>query len=699
MTTMAETKRGPIVRRGADGRAAEWRTLGLSQAQLAALALGLIVLLGAALRFYKLGAYSIGNAYYAATVKSMSTSWHNFFFAAYEPGGSVTVDKPPLGFWLQAASAYLFGLNGFTLALPQALAGTLSIVVLYCLVRRPFGRWAGLAAALALATLPVAVSTERNNTIDGLLVFVLLLAAWAFWRAARSGRLAPLLAGAVLVGLGFNVKMLQAFLPLPAFYALYLLGAPLRWGKRLLYLGLATIVLLVVSLSWAVAVDLTPADSRPYVGSSENNSVLELIVGHNGLKRLNLTDFFEGDQGMGDGGGAALQGVAPSDDGSRPAPQPGMHPPASGGAAPPAGSAPPPSDDGAPGGGAPGNGPAGGGRGSEVGQPGWLRLFSEPLVGEAGWLLPLALLGLPLVLVVLGWPWPLTARHLALVLWAGWLLPEVAYFSLNSALFHAYYLIMLGPPLAALVGATAWALWRLARRRRRLAMGLLLGLAAVTLLVQVVALGDQALYLGAVLALALPLLLGGLALLDLGTERGRLALARAGLIPALLSLLVAPLLWAGLTTLNQNPNVALPRSGPDPAGSSRVTATLTGEQAQLLEYLLAHTEPDSYLLAALSSHETSPFILATGRPALTFGGFSGGDDVVTVDRLAGMVEEGELRYVLGGRELNQRKPEIGHWVEANCTAVNAVAGSGSGPGQATTLYDCAAASSASAGGW
>jgi 4-amino-4-deoxy-L-arabinose transferase-like glycosyltransferase len=742
MATTAGTKQGRIVCRNGDAPAAEWRLLGLSQAQVAALGLGLIVLLGAALRFYKLGAYSIGNAYYAATVKSMLTSWHNFFFAAYEPGGSVTVDKPPLGFWLQAVSAYVLGLNGFALALPQALAGTLSIPVLYGLVRCQFGRpakqssglaanqpaglVAGLAAALALATLPVAVSAERNNTIDGVLVLLLLLAAWAFWRAARSGRLAPLLAGAVLVGLGFNVKMLQAFLPLPAFYALYLLGAPLRWGKRLLYLGLATVVLLAVSLSWAVAVDLTPADSRPYIGSSTNNTVLELIVGHNGLKRLNLADFFEGDRAPDGGGtqpgdGAPAGGSAPDDgqgatpldnppplpggdDGGRPAGQPGMRP-SQGGAppdgmpadgVPPAGAAgdgaagdgPPP---GGPGNALPDGGPAGGGRSSEVGQPGWLRLFTQPLVGEAGWLLPLALLGLPLVLVVLGRHWPLTVRHLALVLWAGWLLPEVVYFSLNSGLFHAYYLIMLGPPLAALVGATAWALWRLTQRRRWLALGLLLGLAAVTLLVQIVALGDQALYLGAVLALALPLLLGGLALLDLGTARGRLPLARVGLILALLSLVVGPLLWAGLTTLNQNPDVALPRSGPDTTGGGdRVTATLTGEQAELLDYLLAHAEPDSYLLAALSSHETSPYILATGRPALTFGGFNGGDDVVTVEQLAAMVEGGELRYVLGGRELTQRKPEIGHWVESNCTTVPVGTGSRSGPGQASTLYDCAA---------
>ena len=145
----------------------KWKPLGLSQAQVAVVGLSVVILLGAAWRFYRLGAYSIGNGYYAATVKSRLTSWHNFAFVAYEPGGLVTVDKPPLGFWLQAGSALVFGVNGFALALPQALAGTLSIPLLYGLVKRQFGRWAGLFAALVLAVTPVAVSTERNNTIDG----------------------------------------------------------------------------------------------------------------------------------------------------------------------------------------------------------------------------------------------------------------------------------------------------------------------------------------------------------------------------------------------------------------------------------------------------------------------------------------------------------------------------------------------------
>jgi len=161
----------------------------MTRKQIAAyLGLGLVIVLAAFLRFFRLGAYGVGNAYYAATVQSMLTSWRNFFFASCEPGGSVTVDKPPLGFWVQAASAYVFGINGFALALPQALAGVLSVLLLYVIVKRQFGTLAGLIAAATLAVMPIAVAVERNNAVDGLLVFVLLLATWAFLRAVRRGR-------------------------------------------------------------------------------------------------------------------------------------------------------------------------------------------------------------------------------------------------------------------------------------------------------------------------------------------------------------------------------------------------------------------------------------------------------------------------------------------------------------------------------
>jgi 4-amino-4-deoxy-L-arabinose transferase-like glycosyltransferase len=584
----------------------------------------------------------------------------------------------------------------------------LSIPLLYALVKRQFGQWAGLIAALALAVVPVTVATERNNTIDGLLVFILLLATWAFWRATRSGRLRDLLLGAILVGLGFNIKMLQAFIPLPAFYALYLLGAPQRWWKRVVHLSVATVVLVAISLSWAIAVDLTPAEERPFIGSSSNNSVLELIVGHNGLRRLGLDDLLASDGGAPSGNDAP--GPQPPPTGQRPGhppPPPGgsqmgqppgnrpVPPPTQGSGADNGPAQPPPPSQ-------PGGrnrpGPQPRGPSQEVGAAGWSRLFSEPLVTEASWVLPLALLGIPLLLVVLGPGWPLSDKQLALVLWCGWLLPALAYFSFNSGLFHAYYLIMLGPPLAALVGATAWALWRVCRRRHWLGWASLALFTGVTVAFQVLTLRgypDYATWIGGI---AVALLISGLGILALA-RRARPWVGKIALGTALAATLVAPLVWSGLTTFNTHPNAPLPHSGPDTGQPTRTSTTLSPQREAILDYLLANSAPDSYLVATLSSHGASPYILATGRPVLTFGGFNGNDDVIDAAQLAQMVTDGELRFVLDDQDLTRRKAEIGAWVTDHCTVVTIPGATASpvaagqtfsprGPVQDVVLYDC-----------
>src|SRR5215472_13957763 len=249
-------------------------------------ALALIAVVASFCDFFQLWRNGYGNLYYAAAIRSMLESWHNFFFVSFDPGGFVTVDKPPLGFWIQAASAKLFGFSAFSILLPEALAGVLSVLVLYVLVRRVFGPAAGLLAALFLAITPVSVVTNRNNTIDSLLVLTVLLAAYAVMRAVEAGSLRWLLLSAVLVGLGVNIKMLEAYLVVSALALVYLLGAPLGWWKRLWHLAVAGLAMLAVSLSWVLAVDLTPASARPYVGSSGSNSELALALGYNGIERL-----------------------------------------------------------------------------------------------------------------------------------------------------------------------------------------------------------------------------------------------------------------------------------------------------------------------------------------------------------------------------------------------------------------------------
>src|SRR6516162_3301008 len=255
---------------------------------MAAECIGLVltVALAGGLRLWNLQQNGWGTTYYSAAVRSGMESWHNFFYNSLDPGGFVCVDKPPVAIWIQVLSAKLFGFTQLSVLVPQAVMGTLSVLILWHLVRRRFGPLAAVLAALSLAVMPISVAIERSNNTDACLAFVLLLSGWALLRAAEKGSVWLLMLSMFLVGIGFNTKMLAAFVVLPTFYLVYLLGAPVSWRSRLGDLALASFVLFSVSLSWAVLYDLTPEDDRPYADSTQNNSMLTLIVQHNGVERF-----------------------------------------------------------------------------------------------------------------------------------------------------------------------------------------------------------------------------------------------------------------------------------------------------------------------------------------------------------------------------------------------------------------------------
>jgi 4-amino-4-deoxy-L-arabinose transferase-like glycosyltransferase len=426
--------------------------------------LGLIVVLAAFTSFFQLNLNGYGNTYYAAAVKSMLQSWHNFFFVSFDPGGFVTVDKPPLGLWIQAASAAVFGFSGFSLILPQALAGIACVIMLYYLVRRTFGPVAGLIAAFALAMTPISVVMNRDNNQDMTLVLTMVLGAWAIIRATETGKLRWLLLCALMVGLGFNIKTLEAYMVLPAFGLVYLLGAHQSWRGKLWRLGVALLLLLLVSFAWIFAVDLTPASERPYVGSSQTNSELELLVGYNGLSRL--LGMNNGGIGSGNAGTRTQDANQERSSGTVPAQntQDGTGNIAgNGGVAENGDAGNTPGGQNFGGGGAGGTGGGGGGNGFVEDAAGPFRLFKLQLGGQVGWLLPLALCGL----CALAWQrrWllrlrqpVLDSRQQAVVLWGLWLFAMGAFFSVAS-FFHPYYLVILAPAICALAGAGLVTLW------------------------------------------------------------------------------------------------------------------------------------------------------------------------------------------------------------------------------------------------
>jgi 4-amino-4-deoxy-L-arabinose transferase-like glycosyltransferase len=640
------------------------------------LALAGVMLVSIFMNFYQLGQNGFGNLYYAAAIRSMLDSWHNFFFVAFDPGGFVSIDKPPLGFWLQAASAKIFGFTPFSVFLPQALAGVLSVLLLYHLVRRHFGVVAGLLAALALAISPISVLTNRNNTIDSTLVLVMLLGAWAVLRAAESGNLRWLLLCALFVGLGFNIKMLEAYLVVPAYGLLYLLAAPRRLRVRIAHLALAALLMLTISLSWAVVVDLTPAASRPYVGSSQNNSEVSLALGYNGIQRL-LGQF-------GFGGSRASNSTSNTSGNTT-------------GSFPPTGTFTGDFPR-------PGIGTGGGGGGStgmfNTGNPGLLRLFNEPLGGQIVWLLPMALLGI-LALAWQGRPrFREDRQQHSLILWGTWLLTMAVFFSVVT-FFHQYYLSTFAPAICALFGIGVVVMWRDYRRSGW--RGWLLPLALLlTALEQIhIILSDPSWGTWLIPLIVIPCALAAAILFAarlLPRLRLNVRVVASALCIALLALLLTSAVWSASPVL-AGETASLPVAGPSgqSGGGLRVGGSGSVNTA-LIKYLEVHKGNAKYLVAVVSSNEADAIILATNQPVMALGGFSGSDPILTTTQLAALVRSGAVKFFLingsgGGGPGGGSQSALITWIEQHGTAVSSSqwqssASSGSGGfGGSGQLYE------------
>jgi len=231
--------------------------------------------------------------FYAAAVRSMASSWHNFAFGSFDPAGTVTVDKLPGALWIQALSVRIFGYHTWAIVLPQVVEGVLSVLVLYRAVNRLRGTTAALIAAFILAASPATVALDRGNISDTAMTLFLVLAADAVSAAIVSGRQRHLVFAGVWIGIAFQAKMLEAWLVLPAFGLAYLFGRSEGWTDRLRKVAVGGLVAGVVSLSWMTIVTLTPAADRPYVDGSQHNSAWEQVFVYNGFGRTGQQSAFE----------------------------------------------------------------------------------------------------------------------------------------------------------------------------------------------------------------------------------------------------------------------------------------------------------------------------------------------------------------------------------------------------------------------
>ncbi|MEV8511064.1 glycosyltransferase family 39 protein [Dactylosporangium sp. NPDC051484] len=604
-------------------------------------ALGLLLLATGALYLWNLSASGWGNAFYAAAAQAGGESWKAWFFGSSDASNFITVDKTPAALWVTGLSVRIFGLSSWSVLAPQALIGVGTVGLLYLTVKRWHGPAAGLLAGAVLATTPVAALMFRFNNPDALLMLLLVAGVYGMLRALERGSTWWLVFAGGAIGFGFLTKMLQALLVVPAFGLAYLLFAPTGWGRRLAQL-LAAGAAVIVSAGWWVAiVSLTPASWRPYVGGSQNNSILELTLGYNGFGRLTGNE-------TGSVGG--------------------------------------------------GGGRAGGG----WGETGWSRLLDGQTGGQASWLLPAALILTVAGLIwstrkaayVLWGGWLVTTvvvfsymRGIFHDYYTVALAPAIgALAGMGAATLwrrrsDLYALLVLGGTVAV---SAIWSYILLERngdfhpwlRVAVLATGAF-GAAGILL--------SQQLGRGPRLAagiLALFAVLGGPAAYSLNTA----ATPHTGSIVT-----AGPAIAGGMGGFRGGrgapPGGAFPGGGftgggfPGGGFTGRGGGGMGGllnattPSAEVVSALRQDSSKYAWVAAAVGSNNASGYQLATELPVMAIGGFNGSDPAPSLAQFQQYVQQGKIHYFIGGSGLGGRgnggsrvSAEIAAWVEANYTA-------------------------------
>ncbi len=568
-------------------------------------------------------AWGINGAYlesfYGAAARSMAMSWHNFFFGAADPWGTITVDKLPGALWFQALSLRICGFHVWAIVLPQVIEGMVTVLVLYRVVCRVTGAGAGLLAALIIAGSPIVILLDRGNISDSLLILLLVLAADATTRAYTSGRLCPLLWAGVLVGFAFQTKMLQAWLVLPALYAAYLLAAPTAaFLRRLRDVALSAAATVAVSLSWMTAVTLAPASSRPYADGSCDNSVFSQVFGYNGLARVGVSGVFS---------------------------HAGCH--------------------------APSQWIVNLARYSSENQistagvnAAWDRLLHGPFGHDGAWLLLPALVSAIAVFVVRCREPRTDAPRAAVVLWFTWLVVLFAFFSAGR-LINSYYLAALVPAVAALCAFGARLAWQ---RRRSRAVRAVLGVTMLATVAAVIALVPS--YVGVrSWIIASLFVVGGLAagilFVSLLPRHASVWALSVGPVLAVVAILLGSAWASGLVVMEELGPFDSPFATVAHNHVTRTYADEFAEQQQVLTQFTARLRPDVAANTIETTLGASSDILATGHEFLPVGGYTGEVSTPTLAQFIRYVADGRVRFVNVATRPFSRSPDL-RWAAAHC---------------------------------
>ena len=594
-------------------------------------AFGGLLLFAAIFYLWNLTINGMANSYYAAAAQAASTNWTAWLFGSLDAANFVSVDKPPISMMIMGLFGRIFGFSSWSMLLPHALLGIATVSLVYLTVERWYGARAGLIAGIVMAMTPAAALMFRFNNPDSFLTMFLTASAYAFLRSFEDKR--PVLwlsIAGLFTGLAFNTKMLQGLLVLPIMTIIYISFARPKFTTRMWHLSVAGIVTIVSTFWWSILVWLTPAASRPWVGSTSDNSIWSLIFGYNGFGRL-----------LCDGGGPGSRPGGMMQMGAQAASQTAS--PAAQAMTPPIGMM-----DGSFGTGGRGGGPGGVGFGGETGV---LRIFNESFGPNITWLIPVALISAGLVIWLLRRAPRRNKERVGVLLWLGWLLIHIVIFSMTSGTIHPYYVVAMAPAVAALVGIGAPYIWQAYTRRTKVAWILLLSIALTTILsIIMLGYGNYWPWL-----MWLVMIAGGVAtiltLLPLSQTK-RLKQIILGL--AITAGMAAPIVFS-VSTVATAHSGSIPTAGPGASAMSNTNNESARAESTLVSFLLENRHGTTWLATVNSANESAPIQLSSGQPVMAIGGFNGSDSTLTLSQLKQLVKQGKVRYYV----VNSRQGKSG----------------------------------------
>ncbi|RDV09722.1 glycosyl transferase [Arthrobacter sp. RT-1] len=565
------------------------------------------------------------NSYYSAAAMAGAQDWTAFLFGSSDPANAISVDKPPLSLWAMSLAVRIFGLNSWSLLLPQALFGVLSVYLLFKTVRAYTDSLTAFTAGVLFALTPVATVMFRYNNPDAMLCLLMIGVAHATLKSIRERKVAWLILAGGLVGAGFLTKQLQIVLIIPAIIITYLGFANSNFKRKVLNLCMAGLTAVIAGGWWLLILQFTDPGSRPYVGGSMTNSAAELTLGYNGIERLTGQDAATSSSSS---DLATLATLA----------------------------------------------------------PGFQRFLQPGFTGQFGWFLPLAAAGSLIVLMQFHQRRGRLQGQSLAVLSIVWFVVSVSLIAFMSGIVHPYYGLSAVPPMCSLAAialvsflrSTATWRWRLLLTITLLASAMmayvsaarstddfpglpqiLLGLWAVTIALGALPLPHRHLRRIFALLLVFAVLLGPTAWSLYTVSTGHIGAAvSAG--PSTLGIRADD---PGRQHLNKK----------DPPS---VTAAMLGDMpvAAVTQQLRSSPSEITWPGAIVGSESAANYQLETGRPILAIGGFNGSDPFPTLEQFIALVEEQKIGAMViqtlppVPAEGRGEAARIVAWVRANHTA-------------------------------